>query len=160
MNLLDQELVRKYFGCVEQDGCKAAHHNPDLCAAYMATRILRAMQEPIGKGEKYLFWHDNFVELRISDGTDLTWSSHSHPWCFRLPEAWQGGRECSDYRLQCRSCKKDVTATHECRGSSDCHHFDKPDAVEEKCFCGWEFRGKGRGPHTKECRELVELARK
>jgi hypothetical protein len=55
MNLLDNELIKKYFGSRHEScppECNYGHEEK------MASRILAAMEEPIKNGDKYLDIHD------------------------------------------------------------------------------------------------------
>jgi hypothetical protein len=79
VDILDNELVRKYFG----EDNKFFHED-------IAVRVLRAMQEPIRKGERVL---EFFVEperwkdaIYVYDGVSL---NQFHPMFMRLPDRFQ-----------------------------------------------------------------------
>lgn len=89
MNILENSLVVKYFGC----GCKAEKTN---CPERMAYRVLQAMQEPIRKGEKFLsLYADGTLNEAMADkDDDKIWHSD----LLRLPDQFQTEREpyCSE----------------------------------------------------------------
>lgn len=90
MTILDNELVRKYFGC--RAVCTEAHFinvGYDEHERCMSFRILAAMQQPIRKGERYLWWFSDKVEEKISDVDSLGCDETAHPHCLRLPDAHQ-----------------------------------------------------------------------
>lgn len=103
MNILENQLVKKYFGCYAFE-IKCTNGNEYL--EHMAYRILQAMQEPIKKGERCLFvdkygddQHRIIPEshsiLRIQEYTaekDFLDAVHLGLW--RLPDCFQR-RECS-----------------------------------------------------------------
>lgn len=80
--ILDNELVKKYFGCDPK--CKKP--NPMTCRLVMARDVLDAMQKPIKPGEKSLVLHP----------IDNTWVEETSVGCdsprffsLRLPEKFQ-----------------------------------------------------------------------
>lgn len=85
MNILENELVKKYFACDPQAGC--FHKESQACEAAKAYGILRAMQEPIKKGERRLY----------VDGMGAVWDGihpvdinpDYHPDYLRLPSRFQ-----------------------------------------------------------------------
>lgn len=92
MSILDNDLVRKYFGCDAWGGC------PDDSGSneneHIALRIIIAMEEPIGKGERYLDlmgidWREEnhlpTVREKIAD-SDL---DGLHAYTLRLPDRFQ-----------------------------------------------------------------------
>ena len=89
MNLLDNELVKKYFACDVIKGpwcgiCGTGH--PYTCGR-VALRILDSMQQPIKNGERYLRAYNDgkVVECVLSDGSyDLF-----HFGDLRLPDKFQ-----------------------------------------------------------------------
>lgn len=72
MNILDNELVRKYF--YEGD-----HY-------LMTDRILEAMQQPIKKGDKYL---NLFISGEILEHVSEYAFPAFHSWALRLPDRFQ-----------------------------------------------------------------------
>lgn len=136
MSILDNELVKKYFGCPHDRN----HH--DDCAPgcnaqeEYAFRILKAMEAPVREGERVLYWHGSAVR----EETTLTDYTGNSPRLFlRLPDQFQPSREkCCEYNKGncvmrpggfveiCRDCLKSTT--------------DKPDPVCKheglKRFCG------------------------
>lgn len=131
MNILDNELVRKYFG----EG--TAFNSEDHHKKIMAFRVISAMQQPIRKGERYISL-DGIVEMVAE--IDMT---GSHFYCLRLPDAFQK-QECEHAGLK-RYCGKDVYC-EECKKNinsilDNCHisipHMGKcqPTPSPEKCEC-------------------------
>ena len=77
MNILDNELVQKYFGDSVPDDY-----------GDMAMRILQAMQEPIKKGERSLVFSGNsFYEVEATE--DREPYGEFHPQQLRLPSEFQ-----------------------------------------------------------------------
>ena len=140
-DLWDNELVKKYF--TGEYGVKA----------YMADTILRAMQEPIREGERYIYvdnlghMHEEVCELEAENS--YPW----HPNVLRLPNRFQvEKKECVE-ELHGPNCwhredesrkqghwekfcpNKPSECAHEmcdsCTGRKDCPCC-KPSAVEEK----------------------------
>ena len=86
MTLLDNELVRKYFGCQDcQEG--NSEHVEKLCHEGMALKILRAMQEPIKKGERYLLIDSEIVGDMVANSNSLDHIRHLG--VLRLPGRFQ-----------------------------------------------------------------------
>lgn len=91
MDIIENELILKYFG-TEHKGCP-----PDCGGDHdgmIAFRVLRAMQEPIQKGERYLCLAETINE-RIS-GSEKAWmecletlEADLHPTYLRLPDRFQ-----------------------------------------------------------------------
>lgn len=98
-DILDNELVKRYFGegqC-QRDltmfclAVKSSDH-----AGCIAPRVLRAMQEPIQKGERYLAIQDNaFWVVECCDPCSVIF----HPFMLRLPDRFQQGDEV-EFKIQ------------------------------------------------------------
>lgn len=133
MNILDNKLVKTYFWCKQPcpDGNLALH--PGTCMAVMSERVLKAMQEPIKKGELYLEINinddlDMELYLEINDDLDMVedlsenqWVVGWHPDCLRLPDKFQKPPEKADqlpdYQLKCDNCEGHFV--HKCTGKKD-----------------------------------------
>lgn len=119
-DLLDNELVRKYFGCPAND-CR--EHVPCYTVEqHMAFRVLHAMQQSIKKGERYLNWSDNdggFYETMAQGDHD---AENPHWGVLRLPDRFQK-KECCDQYFggSCPTCH----SVHSCR----------PKPEPPKCVC-------------------------
>jgi|HubBroStandDraft_5_1064220.scaffolds.fasta_scaffold149361_2 hypothetical protein len=140
-DILDNELVRKYFSG------DAGEHS--------AEKVLRAMQEPIRKGELYLSalvqW-DQGCQVQRFDAA-ITWDGF-HPNALRLPDRFQATKECdAEMQTSCPKCHKQhvfiidksqkpyegfkplPAPNEECR----CHEKTIPCAIGNvlacKCFC-------------------------
>lgn len=88
MNILDNELVRLYFGCGRRDDKFCADKECNVHQETWALRFLTAMQEQIKKGEKYLGISSNgqieIHEQKVEDECYLF-----HPYALRLPSRFQ-----------------------------------------------------------------------
>jgi hypothetical protein len=88
MNLLGNELVKKYFG----QGCphRAGYHNDGSHCTHVACDVLTAMQAPIKKGERYLVVNNVDNEIRVLEGI---WGGKDyfgpHFYELRLPDRFQ-----------------------------------------------------------------------
>ena len=104
MEILDNELVQKYFGC-QKYGIQV---HTELCWKLVpAFDVLRAMQEPIRKGERYLYWTSKGLFELIATA-DIDFSGGIY---MRLPDRFQtAGKKTCD---------------------CDCHDFNKP----HPCTC-------------------------
>lgn len=169
-SLLDNELMQKYFGAAGKDDYERA-----CCTAF---NILQAMQEPIRKGDRYLFWHKDKV-------TEMVWEDfmatieESHAEHLRLPDAFQNQEKfCCDLHQHVPgvteypcTMKKPTPSPEKCECSPACNHgysehcnccgaLDKPkDAVEEKIMEISMNHGACSGGWERELRDLVRLAR-
>lgn len=125
MNILDNELVRRYFWC--NPGCESweSHYS------HMAHRVLLAMQEPIRKGERYLYWSLDYPESWVEQ-TQTNDDDSFHPLKLRLPDRFQK-RECE---CICHNTKEN----HNC-----CENMNKPQPEAQKCDCV----GNSLGPNCK-----------
>ena len=85
MNVLDNELVRKYFGC--QHKANGRNLLCDCVAGDAPQKILDAMQQPIREGERYLYlgYTLNFQEQTSKSD----WDTQFHPLSWRLPDRFQ-----------------------------------------------------------------------
>lgn len=101
-NLLDNELIRKYFRA------EACIHVPlsGTCDGCIALRILCAMQEPIRKGESYLNFANQSDWILLRDCPQE--QNSFHPWGLRLPSRFQPEKkECKEthtWEWMCRIC--------------------------------------------------------
>lgn len=78
-SILDNERVWKYFGSGNQDSRGVAYE------------ILRAMQEPIRKGERYLL-HRQIPDMygeAVYEGEEILSVKGFHPFALRLPDKFQ-----------------------------------------------------------------------
>jgi hypothetical protein len=80
MNLLDNELVKKYF------------HDDDVDDQY-GYKILEAMHQPIAKGERYLWINSEGKEAGKVFTADVAVFEKYHPFFLRLPDRFQT-KEC------------------------------------------------------------------
>src|ERR1700680_3587306 len=88
VDLLNDPLIRKYFGDIPN--CKPSEY--PMAVAY---RVLLAMQEPIRKGERYLYidsLNGLIVQEKMLKG-EVVGIPAFHPFYLRLPAAHQK-REC------------------------------------------------------------------
>ena len=126
MNILDNELVRKYFRCEVHKGLGGSTKCQLCSEAMMAYRILRAMQEPIKKG-------DEFLNLDWDGGISGPWKAEKDVPCekqffgirLRLPDRFQK-QECYQTSIMCPSCNQP-------------HQIVKPTPEPEKCKHGYEY---------------------
>ena len=162
MDILDNELVRKYF---------ENEYPEDRTPATTALRILRAMEEPIKKGERLL-------DLK-PDGyaVESQWKIHIactefHPGFLRLPDRFQKQGCDHDGYLRCVNCGNNFTtgwkltkptpepALFKCKDfAGQCQHPGcKPKYEVEEKINGWSA-GDYKGLRD-ILRELVDMARK
>lgn len=155
-SILDNELVKKYFGCCPEFTCAVNHYRKDKPETWIdyrciSERIIRAMQEPIRKGERILLTHDNgktWEETTMAGQADEPF----HPNCLRLPGKFQGPICTHDGCLSCSKCGITWTSGHEviprleCQHQLSCASRDRP----RNDFC----RACGTFPCT-----ITELAR-
>lgn len=169
--LLEQPLIKKYFGSGECPEGKAACVGVHRCMAY---RILKAMQEPIKPGEKYIEVSMGNLELKKWKESTASFE-YFCPQVIRLPDKHQP-RCCeyasSNWRLKqpgsiieiCSQCleKKNKSDTAKCE-KPGCLviHPEEPDPVEEKIkeIIETLWHQTIQGSYRKALRELVELAR-
>lgn len=184
MNILENKLVRKYFHpeC-NDDPCYLAHSH----YAMVALQVLRAMQEPIRKGDRRLY----------IDGMGAMWDGvhpvnlnpDYHPDYLRLPDKFQmaGKKECKNVgMLTCQDCGSELIhqpakepfslihqgphmGTEKCGDVHACEHgpaFHDSDAVEAKIDAielkVWKFGKATVGEAVslgKDLHELVNLVR-
>jgi hypothetical protein len=109
---LKNELIVKYFGCVLHE--TGSRYD---CEWIMSSKILRAMQEPIRKGERYIYSNGNgdWFEKVAEEGIP-------YQQCFvaRLPDAHQKREQ--TVLVTCPDCH--LTYSHE-------HMFTQPPAPEK-----------------------------
>lgn len=98
MNLLDNELVQKYFGCHP-----AHNHAGELgvkCRNEQAMAVLTAMQQPIRESDLYLSLNDRYtselLKWTVPDPIDLF-----HGFQLRLPNKFQTEKH-DKYKCDCR----------------------------------------------------------
>lgn len=107
MNILDNDLVLKYFKCKFMM-CFDGNHT-DTCEQERSFRILDAMQQPIRKAERYLCIQnvkDVTIDEQIIKG-DYYVEPSFHPFWIRLPDAFQ-------------KQEKDMECTHRMVGDGSC----------------------------------------
>lgn len=103
-DLLDNELVRKYFGCGPLTAC-CGNLDGGMPVEHMSYRILRAMQQPIKKGERYLVGTHQDTDMwgvveKTWEGTDIRgW----HTAYLRLPDRFQKQENPTHVCPECRA---------------------------------------------------------
>lgn len=90
IDILQNELVKKYFGCdCGRDGEPSLHNHfvKETCEDKLSVNVLKSMQEPIRDGERCLILDGNgWKEWKMSgDGISSTY----HPDSLRLPDKFQ-----------------------------------------------------------------------
>lgn len=115
MTLLDNELVLKYFGPKEGGIVECCEHEINTVGQRikrdMSYAILRAMQEPIKKGERYLGRGmlkstENWLEQTNTDGLDYC-ELNFHPYALRLPSRFQKQEKKAEDFPECK--KEEIT---------------------------------------------------
>jgi hypothetical protein len=88
MNILDNDLVLKYFPCPEASW---NNHNPaHWCDATRAKLVLASTQQPIKAGERYLFVQSDGNVRELTMPLDLQHvQTYFHPQYLRLPDRYQ-----------------------------------------------------------------------
>lgn len=177
-DLLSHPLVKRYFNG------SSFNFQPIMDQAAMALAILKSMQEPIRKGERYLFCSIDFpgqwVEQTQTEDID-----EFHPFKLRLPSRFQEQAKKENHLIYedgkaiCKSCgstvgAKDSWSTSDPVNERDCcdwhkvHPYspegcamEKPrqkDEVEEKIeFLSGHYDSEFKYPIEKHFRELVAL---
>lgn len=146
-NILDNELVCKYFGEIT---------DPGIWKYEIAYNILQAMQEPIRRIDKYLCIHRNektgeisFCEAR----GNISLENHWHPECLRLPDKFQHQH---DWKCECGAGlivpETDKSQKRECEHPTLKHEVD----LEAKVRRIWVNCTQNEG--VKRIVELVRLA--
>jgi hypothetical protein len=97
MNLLDNELVKKYF-CYEPAGG-------------WAYRVLEAMHQPIAKGERYLWISSEGKEAEKVFTADVAVFEKYHPFFLRLPDRFQTEEEKVEVYTKYDTCSLCKTVT-------------------------------------------------
>ncbi len=149
MNLLDNDLVRRYFGCQHAEGSIC-----DCVAGDMPCKILTAMQEPIRKGERYLKWDSEFEWVnRCNNFVEELEKPGFHPYALRLPDRFQKREEkvfCSTRLVvghdKCGACGEEIE-----RQTRHIQLEPKPQAEECSCFNRWD---QMMGEHRPSCPEF------
>lgn len=182
-NLLDNELVRTYFGCralcTEAHFVNVGYDEHERCIAY---RILDAMQQPIRKGERYLDINGLSCGAGVKEGVSLLDIYYLHAFYLRLPNAFQPQNQKQEnpqcQPMCCAICggtvvHKPTPSPEKCEASIKCcagcwkypekHdcpcHKPKDAAVEEKIEkMAKQFMPRLFGFET-ELRDLVRIAR-
>lgn len=139
MNILDNELVRKYFaGC---DHASDSFNSGCLCRLNYAAKILRAMQQPIREGDRMLrVASTGFVDDQTAGGLI---DDPLHFEYLRLPDRFQ--------KAECQICNGEyilfsrVGAIWNVCGKHlrpNCNPPKPDDAVEKKeCICdNWQTK--------------------
>lgn len=144
MNILENELVRKYFGChcPPEQNTLAGYHPENCSDKAIALRILQAMQEPIKKGESYLNSANKNDWIRLDDcPIDI---EDFHPFGLRLPDQFQSPKPSTAKCLHKTSgcyCSYSITG-HECCGYLN-HHIG--------CICHLQKPCSHQSSPAKEC---------
>ena len=130
VTLLDNELILKYFG---ENDSRSQDRRTNWA---MSARILRAMQEPIKKGERCLIIYiDSTIGEYVNDGM-ADGEKNIHPQYLRLPDRFQ-----KQERPTC--CCGESNTIHRIDGP--CYQIDKPTPEPEKCIYD---HGEFLVPHT------------
>lgn len=100
MNILSDDLVKKYFGCeaVKCSWLGSLNHDWLQCTSY---RVIIAMQEPIEEGEKFLQLsneYEDIISVSIQEGA-MTLEGF-HPFFLRLPDCFQKQEPTLDERIE------------------------------------------------------------
>lgn len=115
MNLLENELVKKYFEDLKIfDTVALPSGFIRARELVMAWNVLAAMQEPIKTGDKYLDAHDlSNVKMADFDIDGLHTATLRLPSCFQTPEK----KECNDdcFTGTCPTCH----SSHSCKPTPD-----------------------------------------
>lgn len=155
MTILDNELVRKYFGCVKINKNQYCDCLMGSCRESMALRVNEAMQTPIRKGERYISL-DGIVEM-IAE-IDMM---ESHFYCLRLPDAFQKQeKECDCEELRKLNCSCWV-GLHPCK-IHWCWHKPTPSQdkwdplLEEMRKTACDKLGYDYAPHKYAVEEKIE----
>lgn len=131
MNILDNELVLKYFGCTTAHyrDMKTMKLSPCYC---LSIHVLNAMQQPIRKGERILVIESDDSIRSTSAVRD---ADHIHPFDLRLPDAFQK----QPHICNCEFCRSPETFVlgetpeeyEKCTTACKCKSSPSP----EKCAC-------------------------
>lgn len=146
----ENELVRKYFDC---NGCDSAQSNKEHWRnGHMAERILRAMQEPIKNGDRYLNIYSGGIEECIWTNTIVIDELHLDQ--LRLPDRFQTGQE-----KFCCDLHRHVPGVSE----YPCVMKKPPSTVGCSCLChlsqGWQSSCPNcRDRHQKQKCKDVDVA--
>lgn len=141
--ILDNELVKKYFGEYKVGDTMAM-----LDIRELALRVLAAMQGVISKKERCLGWVNGDIWQEEDCAEEL---GNFHPTLLRLPDQFQK-RECG--------CTKRPDGHHTIDGVCRCCcHQPQREAVEEKIrgICK-QYQFGDAGEFAYQLRELVRLA--
>lgn len=90
MTLLDEAQVKKYFGCDEPCRRRCLEGRMECgeeCMPSRALRVLRAMQEPIREGERYLLIDCEVICEKVAEFDTLNHTKHLG--ALRLPDQFQ-----------------------------------------------------------------------
>jgi hypothetical protein len=153
MNILDNELVLKYFKCkcyMPFDNIRKKH-GPNMVDECKALKILTAMQQPIRKGEKYLYIGaiGGIVEAEaVAD------DNGPHTNMLRLPDEFQKQEKNAEDFPDCK--KEEITWQGEFQGKKiimTAHHViwleEKPalarkeNKINTNCVCICHVQGYG-----------------
>lgn len=172
MDILNNTLVRKYFRCREHTWLFSTECF-NCSDSAMSYRVISAMQEPIKKGEKYLFWISSCHGLgaKIPESYFEEWTCGEeqkrigvgyiednfdsyHPQALRLPDRFQK-RECPE-RI---TCECGMAVLHPDPGTA--RYQTQHDEVTEKIdkLCRFFCVDKSPASFKEELCELVRLAR-
>lgn len=135
MDILDNELVKKYFRCKECSVCR------DWPVQGIAWHVLISMQEPIKKGERYLCikFNGDIVEESCFA---VVFYPHWH--CLRLPDRFQ-----KEEKKECdhpyRALRYDTSGTR-CMDCMQTMNSDSLKSETEKCTHNYGAMGVGCMP--------------
>lgn len=159
MSILDNHLIKTFFG----SGIHAG--NPDVSCVYlspcsrscMALRILKAMEEPIMKGDLFIWTKDFSIRIATQtyDGESAFFVDNAdrlHPYCLRLPDKFQERKKGCDHRAYEKRC----TLCPYVEIKTDWINL-KPTPEPEKCvFCGENLHHRPCKPKDPVDEKIVE----
>lgn len=124
MTLLDNALIFKYFGCMDENHHPVYHQCNEKRT--IAFKVMEAMEKPIKKGDKVLVLlgcDSEKMEVREDAAPFLTGGFHSY--LLRLPDKFQPSekKECDHNQFK-----------HRCLGCDETIHTEEP-KEPEKCEC-------------------------
>lgn len=122
MSILDNELVREYFG----QWTDRKNSRETQFYEQMSLRVIEAMQQPIKKGDKYL---SLIVPGTVSEQVaEVGTLEDFHPYALRLPDRFQK-KECGHaWFAKCIKCGEEADLPEEKRPKS------APEPEKCKCF--------------------------
>jgi hypothetical protein len=128
MNLLDCELIRKYFGCDKEHKCEIA-----TCGSCMAFNIFYAMRTPIAVGDRVLYIINNAEGFEVREKVACSLGQPLYPFFLRLPDRFQT-KACEHEGLLCPGCGAKPVVWQSARPFMDgisLHTFARPCGVPD-----------------------------